>query len=584
MSSPPLSPPSTPPSSRLGNGPTSASVTFDESAEHSPSSGNPSYVDAAGELVAGETDRLLPTATDPTPPVVPDAADCRVTSHEEKGMLSRFSSHLSAMHFTVPTIQLPSLPQYVTFDYPSLGRLGRVRLPEDEEATHDNEPNAPSRFTNYWTAIKKKQFRLRWWHYVLLVLVILAATVPPIVVAIVRRARRHSYRPVPTVLRCANPAELSLHLDQPYYRRGRQEYRRAASTSFSVPGDVANLQLNAFASHGSIRFVLDNSTDVANQTKRRNITIDVTAFMDDWPTFRQNIEVCRTGPWGWHGSTGLRIGSAHGGFMSRSLKTAFEVTVRLPAGSATSPTQLRSVSGALQDFEVIIDDLEGRVTFEDFSLSTRNMPIHAESLIATAALNLRTMNAPISGTFRAARIDINAYNGEIRANASVTMPSGPSYANGRFYASPYLKMTSTNRAIVANIDLVKSHASSRFEPVFPIEVRTSDAPIDLTIAAAEKTQLSVTTQNTFAPTTVTLPDTYIGDFSMNMNTWGGWNQPLAHFDQEHDRLGRAMRVTSLTDRGISGNIHLPDSPRNTFPLPGSRVVMSSQLGELDLYI
>jgi len=579
MSSPSSTPP--PQSSRLPNYPNSAPVTFPE---RSTTSNNSSYIDAAGEELVGETDRLLPAATDPAPPVARDAAGLQVTSHEEKGILSRFFGHLSTMHFTVPTIHLPSLPQYVTFDYPSLRGLGRVRLPEDEEATRDNEPNAPSRFTNYWTSIKKKQFRLRWYHYVLLVLVILAATVPPIVVAIVRHARRHSYRYLPVIQRCPNAEELSLRLDQSYYRQGRQEYRHAASTSFSVPGDVANLQLYAFVSHGSVRFVLDNNTEYADQT-RRNITIDVTAFMDDWNAFQRDIEVCRSGPWGWDRSTGLRIGSmpVPGRSVPPSSKTAFEVTVRLPAGSATSPMQLRGVSGILRNFEVSIDDLQDRVIFEEFSLSTGNMPIHAESLIATAALTLRTTNAPISGTFRAPHIDINTDNGEIRANASVTTQAGgPLGANGKFYTAPYLRMTSVHRAIIANIDLVKPHTWGRHEPVFPIEVRTSDAPINLTIAAAEKTQLTMSTQNTFGPTTVTLPDTYIGAFSMN--TWSGWNQPLAHFDQEHDRLGRAMRVTTLFDRGISGNIHLPDSPRNTFQLPGSRVAMSSQLGELDLYI
>ncbi|TFY51150.1 hypothetical protein EVJ58_g10714 [Rhodofomes roseus] len=558
-----------------------APVVLDESAER----GSPaqiSYVDAAGDQDAAETDRLLPTTPESAPLAIPDVTEHQATSDEKKGIMSRFSERLRAIPSTVPTVHVPGLQQ-MTFDYPFLQRLGRVRLPEDEEAVRDRQPTAPSRFANCWTAIKKRQFRIRWWHYVLLVLVILAATIPPIVVTAVRHARRHSYRPTPAYQRrCGNPVQLSLRLDEPFYRQGRQEYLHAASASFGVPADT-RLELNAFASHGNVRFVLDNSTDPASgcgDQSRRNITIDVTAYMDDWNAFRPSVEVCRGAPWGFTRNTGLHVGFA-GGQWHSSMRTAFDVTVRLPAGSTSHPVRLGSVSGNLQDFEVSIDDLQGLAVFDDFSLFVMNMPIHAESLVAAKGIKLRTMNAPISGTFIAPRIDLNANNGEINANASLVANATVSgVTNGWHYNNLYLMMQSTNRAITANVGLVKP-AGMRIDPVLPIDIRTNNAPIDLTVAAGSN--LTVSTHTTFAPTTVKLPGTYTGDFSLN--TWSGWQQPVVHFDREHDE--RTMQVTSLTDRGVSGNVRLPGSsprPYVTFSPRGSRVTMSSQNGDLDLYL
>ena len=172
-------PPSPPP------GPTSSDTGSYVSVEHAevvplPASPAQSYVEPAEEHASGETDRLLPTSS-ASEPASPVDAPASVKA-------SVFSRLVNAM---------PSAPAFrcITFDYPAFQwrRLGRVRLPEDEEATAaaaDQEAKQPSRFAGYWASIKKRQFRLRWWHYILILLVILSATIPPIVFAAVRHARR----------------------------------------------------------------------------------------------------------------------------------------------------------------------------------------------------------------------------------------------------------------------------------------------------------------------------------------------------------------------------------------------------------
>ena len=171
-----MDPPSPPP------GPTSSDTGSYVSVEHAevvplPASPAQSYTVAAEDQASGETDGLLPTAHSPQPASPADGP-----------------SNVQAGVFTRAMNAIPSVPAFrcITLDYPAFHwhRLGRVRLPEDEEAAADQEAKQPSRLAGCWANIKKRQFRLRWWHYLLILFVILAATIPPIVVAIIRHTRR----------------------------------------------------------------------------------------------------------------------------------------------------------------------------------------------------------------------------------------------------------------------------------------------------------------------------------------------------------------------------------------------------------
>ena len=59
-------------------------------------------------------------------------------------------------------------------------------------------------------------------------------------------------------------------------------------------------------------------------------------------------------------------------------RSAFDITVRLPAGSDVSPVALRSVIGTFTDMEVVIEDLQDLVTFDSVNLVTQNAPVHVE--------------------------------------------------------------------------------------------------------------------------------------------------------------------------------------------------------------
>ena len=106
---------------------------------------------------------------------------------------------------------------------------------------------------------------------------------------------QRSWVPARSQRTCFQPAEFTLRLDEPRPRLGRQEYLYKATTSYGVQVDVPQLTLAAQDTHGVVRFVLDNSTAVRG--RERNITIDVTAYMDDWNTFRTDMVVCRGSPW-----------------------------------------------------------------------------------------------------------------------------------------------------------------------------------------------------------------------------------------------------------------------------------------------
>ena len=70
------------------------------------------------------------------------------------------------------------------------------------------------------------------------------------------------------------------------------------------------------------------------------------------------------------------------------VRSAFEVTVRLPAGSDVSPVALRNMIATFTDMEVVFEDLEDRVTFDSISLVTRNAPVHAEVRMNSFVLSL----------------------------------------------------------------------------------------------------------------------------------------------------------------------------------------------------
>ena len=106
---------------------------------------------------------------------------------------------------------------------------------------------------------------------------------------------QHTWTPPRTQHVCYEPAEFTLRLDEPRPRFGRQEYLHKATTSFGVRADTPQFSLDVQDTHGRVRFVLDNSTAVRGG--ERNITIDITADMDDWNAFRGDMVVCRRSPW-----------------------------------------------------------------------------------------------------------------------------------------------------------------------------------------------------------------------------------------------------------------------------------------------
>ncbi|KZT69723.1 hypothetical protein DAEQUDRAFT_251156 [Daedalea quercina L-15889] len=298
--------------------------------------------------------------------------------------------------------------------------------------------------------------------------------------------------------------------------------------------------------------------------------------MDDWNAFQRDLVVCRSDSYGGRVNSGVNIQSRNA-FMIPDVRSAFDVTIHLPAGTPSSPVQLQSIFAHIQDFEVSIDDLQDRVTFNYFSLNSMNMPVHAGSLVARRALYIHSSNAPISGSFKAIGITLDAANGEITANASVA--SERDVHLRRTFLRPSVRLSSTNRAIAANVSL---DGQATVGGNVQVEARTTNAPIDLAIAAPETARMAVSTHNQFAPTRVALPDTYVGDFALY--TMRGWQQPVVHFDREHDGRGRAMRVSSFSDHRVSGDVRGPGSPPPTRFDFRNRVSMSAQNGDLDLYL
>ncbi|KAI0724134.1 hypothetical protein C8Q72DRAFT_49717 [Fomitopsis betulina] len=174
-------------------------------------------------------------------------------SKERTGILARLTGALPSAALLRCIINHPAFNWH---------RLGCVRENTDVSA------NAPtSRFAGCWANFKKRQPRLQWWHY-LLILFVLSTTIPHIVFAAVQHVRRPSWKPGqrPEHI-CFHPtAESMLRLGEPRPHVGRQDSRYKATTSFGVRANIPQFTLNAQDSHGVVRFVLDNSTEVRRST------------------------------------------------------------------------------------------------------------------------------------------------------------------------------------------------------------------------------------------------------------------------------------------------------------------------------
>lgn len=70
--------------------------------------------------------------------------------------------------------------------------------------------------------------------------------------------------------------------------------------------------------------------------------------------------------------------------------------------------------------------------------------------------------------------------------------------------------------------------------------------------APEHHNLTLFTSNSHAPTTLRLPESFVGGLALRSPS--PYRRPVVHFDEGADKRGRTLQITSLDDNVITASV------------------------------
>ena len=97
--------------------------------------------------------------------------------------------------------------------------------------------------------------------------------------------------------------------------------------------------------------------------------------------------------------------------------------------------------------------------------------------------------------------------------------------------------------------------------------------------APEHHNLTLFASNSHAPTALRLPESFIGGLALRSPS--PHRRPVVHFEEETDKRGRTLQVTSMSDNVMTARVA---SRGATEELDGSLVDVQAIDGDLDLLL
>ncbi|KAF5354947.1 hypothetical protein D9756_005640 [Leucocoprinus leucothites] len=192
-----------------------------------------------------------------------------------------------------------------------------------------------------------------------------------------------------------------------------------------------------------------------------------------------------------------------------------------------------------------LDDLQGKVYFDDLSLHGSNGGIRVKS-VSTDRATIRTSNAPIEGHFNSsddfviatsnARVDVTVDLNQVmsdQAKMSINTSNGPLKADINLNDMRYAGVSDSKPDF-----LVNTHTSNS-----RLDVTFRDAPVDSILTHRGSTSNS--------PADVRLHPTFEGHFSLNSHS--GLFNPIVHEHQVDDPAGRGRR-RNVSYRNVRGYV------------------------------
>ncbi|KAM5531474.1 hypothetical protein V8D89_014864 [Ganoderma adspersum] len=166
----------------------------------------------------------------------------------------------------------------------------------------------------------------------------------------------------------------------------------------------------------------------------------------------------------------------------------FDVRLRLPAATSTSPLTVVELKTDLHNFNQQLRGLADSVHIDKLSLKSTNGGIAAES-VAGDHLELHTTNGAITGQFNTTtNLDLHTTNGHIDASVSL-LPSSNSGVVGPYFVT----METSNAAIdLAFVDAPLDH-------VLTASARSSNGRVAVTMHETFEGEFELRTSNARAP-------------------------------------------------------------------------------------
>ncbi|TFY64643.1 hypothetical protein EVJ58_g2478 [Rhodofomes roseus] len=355
--------------------------------------------------------------------------------------------------------------------------------------------------------------------------------------------------------------------DHRMHHYGGELYPQAARTSFKFLPSPRTLNIDAIGTHGSVRFMLDDRDygQAEDAASKRYISVDVTAFSDDWLGFEQTAMLCQTVPRVTDAgeiSEGVIISADTDRAAANG--TVFDITVRFPAASDSPslPPFSPKISATMFGFEILIDDMDNHVLFDSVFLRSMKKSIHINKALRANSVQVQNWNGNISGSITSkGQIDLYAHNGAVTINAdlvadeaSVTSTHSPGAT------TPTLLVTTVYGPIDATVNLLTARSLDVFRepgngslPTYKTILHTINAP--LTVAypiAPEHHNLTLFVSNSHAPTTARLPDSFVGHLALRSQNM---QRPLVvHLDEKADRHRRRLQITSVDKHGLTATV------------------------------
>ncbi|OAX40230.1 hypothetical protein K503DRAFT_768789 [Rhizopogon vinicolor AM-OR11-026] len=337
-----------------------------------------------------------------------------------------------------------------------------------------------------------------------------------------------------TVLRCIGGADWDAHYDLPSWAH---EFPLGTESLFTLPVDSEALY---FVSRGAYHYgvvTVEQSAEASD-----NVIVRVRAAYDKDEAL-DRVNVCHLERQENQNVIGIFTPKSRLPSQDNKDQVRFDVTFILPASAGEDALYIKKLVTQAPLFVHEVAALSDTVLFGTISLNTANFPINVQSVAAEIG-TFTTVNGLIKGHFRStSSLKLTTTNLAIDADVDLFGGEGAEPAE--------LIMTTVNAPLDARVSLSTASGSGG---EFRVDAQTANAPLTLTyVDSPLDSQLNSKAITLNAPATVHLHSAFEGSFSIGSSIIG----PSVEQHRVDDPAGEGRKrlITTSRSRGhIQGSV------------------------------